>query len=114
MPSRQPTTSELIQEIRRIERRLGELDAALPHVSARRSRTGKIVVGSLAAVGGIALAPPTGGLTAFIAGLGLMLWADGLREDATMENLRRTTNAERRHLHILLKAIELELADREH
>jgi hypothetical protein len=75
-------------EIRAIERRLGALEARLEKHDGW-SGTFKIVAGSVATIAGIALAPPTGGLTAFIAGLGAILWADGFREDAVLDNERR-------------------------
>jgi hypothetical protein len=58
------------------------------------------------------LAPPTGGLTAFIAGLGVVLWADGIREDAQLHARRRSLSTERELLQTELQAIGLELQER--
>jgi hypothetical protein len=105
-------TPDLVEELRAIERRLGELTAKLTSKSAQRSRSFKLLIGSVAAIGGFALGPPTGGMSAFLAGLGMVLWADGLREDAALDNERRAALVESRRLSERLFEIDQELAKR--
>lgn len=106
------STTELIERLRAIERQLGELEALHADRPAATSRNLKLILGSVATFGGVILAPPTGGLTAFIAGLGVVLWADGIREDAQIDSRRRLVRAERDLLRVELETIGLELQER--
>jgi hypothetical protein len=105
-------TPDLVEELRTIERRLGVLASKLTDRSAQRSRSFKLFIGSVATIGGFALGPPTGGMSAFLAGLGMVLWADGLREDAALDSERRNALAESRRLSERLLEIDRELAKR--
>lgn len=112
MAATPPNVADLIGRIRTIDRRLAELDLRIAYQSKHQSRTLKLLSGSVATLAGLLLAPPTGGLTAFIAGLGVFLFADALREDALLDNERRAVAAERDHLHRLLNEVERNLIDR--
>ena len=106
------STRELRERLKRIDQRLGELRSHLESHGSRSWRTLKLTAGSLVAFAGFVLAPPTGGASAFVAGAGLLLWADGFREDAALSNRTREAAAETEHLAAQMAEIEAELQRR--
>jgi hypothetical protein len=93
---------------REIARKEGELDA-LP---GSTKRTIRVARGTLLNLAGLALAVPTGGLSAILCAAGLWDWAEGIVEDAAVMNRE---NELRRGLHALkalLDAAEQELENK--
>ena len=103
---------ELRKRLTHIDQRLGELRGYLESNGVQSWRTLKLTVGSLATFVGIALAPPTGGASAFLAGAGLLLWAEGFREDAALSNRAREAAAETERLLLQMDEIRVELRRR--
>jgi hypothetical protein len=97
----------LHERAREIYERLGELRVQV--VSGGRGQSVKQALGALAGLGGLLMAPPTGGASFFVTGIGILLWADGVREDAEGDNLRRRALSEARMLKRELAQLEAEL-----
>jgi hypothetical protein len=93
---------------RKIARNQGELDAA-PSAGERNKRLAR---GTLLNVAGLALAVPTGGISAILCVIGLWDWADAIVDDAAAANREIELRKERREIEILLAATEQKLEDR--
>ncbi len=103
---------ELWLRLRQTDQRLGELAVLADTKPARLWRTAKLAGGVLVTFGSIVLAPPTGGATMILTGIGLILLGEGFRDDAGLYGLSMAAAAEQRRLLALSAEIARELERR--
>jgi len=103
------SNGELWLRLRQIDHRLGELRSRADPGRPRLWRTVKLACGALVTFGSIAAGPPTGGASVVLTGIGLILWAEGIRDDAQLYNRSLDAAAEAKALAVQNAEIEAEL-----
>lgn len=112
MVARDLPTPELIRRFEELSGRIGKLQAHRDSYAARRGRSAEIGIGAVIAVGGLALAPPTGGLSLIFAAGGFWLSVRALEADNAITNEDRRASVELAKLEAAYVEIAAELKRR--